>query len=341
METMNMTSAQSAATTIIHRPMGGLSGYRKIFDRASRVCVHGFPASMLTQLAGAGLLSSPGAYVLTDHSSAYFGESGRPGRRLLEHAADSGKKFFMEGFVVSGCDGSPFDRIQILDLQYRMTNSAVEAGLVTVVKGVSPPESGAAECDRATHHRIFDDAKRLLFDAGCRFFDPHGSRLPPITAPTGEEMSDTTSDFGPMEIGVTTTPPGAAEFELNYSDLFARGYWAAGHFIVAAGSEMRLLANESTNSLTLSRRADLDRAGVLSDIPGVADRRRLTTAVAFPSISIAAKILCGAHTSGHRWIPLRPSRPIILEAGRCTPRARDAGLLAASEWRMDAFASPT
>lgn len=306
-------SARYAATTIIHRPLGGVSGYRKVSDRASRACVHAFPMSMAQHLAASGLLASPGAYILTDGRTAYFGESGRPGGRVLKHSTDAGKKFCTDVYVVAGCDGSPFDRIQIIDLQFRFTNLAIDAGSVFVMKGVNPPEPNASESDRATHDRIFDDTKRLLFDAGCDVFEV---RQPASASPSGDDMSDTTSDSGPMQIGVTTTPMGTAEFGLSYGDLFARGYWSGDLFIVAAGSEIRTQANDSTNALTLSRRDDLLRAGVLSDIPGIDDRRRLAAAIAFPSISMAAKILCGAHTSGSRWIPLRPARPVVLES--CT-----------------------
>ena len=125
-----------------------------------------------------------------------------------------------------------------------------------------------------------------------------------------EEVSDV-NDAGPITIGVTTTPLGSAEYELTYDDVWARGYWAGDLFIVAAGSEVRATTNGSVNAVTRGRRDDLFRAGVLAPIPGVASRRRLIVAVAFPSAAIAAKIVCGAHTAG-RWFPLTRSRVVML-----------------------------
>jgi hypothetical protein len=50
---------------------------------------------------------------------------------------------------------------------------------------------------------------------------------------------------------------------------------------------------------------------VLSPIPGVSDRRRLTVAISFASTSIAAKVLAGAHTTSG-WVPRHPSQAVWL-----------------------------
>jgi hypothetical protein len=72
------------STAVIHRPFGGVLGYRRISDRATRAVVHAFPMSELPRLAAAGLLNTPGAYVMTDGRIAYIGESRRPSRRLAD-----------------------------------------------------------------------------------------------------------------------------------------------------------------------------------------------------------------------------------------------------------------
>ena len=311
----NANASDTPSTSILHRPFGGITGYRKISDRASRVGVQAFPISMVQQLSAAGLLATPCAYVLTDNRTAYVGESIRPARRLADHAADPQKRAFARDvFVIAGCDGCAFDKAIVMDLQFRLTNLAVDAGIVTVMKGTNPTDLDLPDADRSTHDRIFGDALRLLYDAGCRFFHPTEDTVVGLKAESfsADDMTDI-ADAGPMEIGVTTTPLGAEEFELNYDDVWARGYWSAGHFIVAAGSEVRTQTNGSVNGVTRARRDELFRAGVLSSIPGVADRRRLIAALAFPSISIAAKVICGAHTAG-RWTPLTRSRAAILAA---------------------------
>jgi hypothetical protein len=310
----DLNASDRTSTTILYRPFGGVAGYRKLTDRASRVCVHTFPIAMVQPVVAAGHLLTPGAYALAGKAIGYFGESSKPGRRIAEHAADPLKAFARDVFVVTGCDGCAFDKALVVDLQYRLTNLAVDAGVVSVMKGINPQNLDLPDAERSTHDRIFGDAVRLLFDAGCRIFHPNGDlaecKVP--EAPSADEVTDI-ADTGPMEIGVTTTPLGAEEFELVYGDVWSRGYWSGSHFIVAAGSEVRTQTNGSVNAITRSRRDELFNAGVLSSIPGIDDRRRLVAAVAFPSMSIAAKVVCGAHTT-NRWTPLARSRAVVLAA---------------------------
>ncbi|MGY3532215.1 hypothetical protein [Bradyrhizobium sp. USDA 4452] len=75
-------SSDCPSSAVIHRPFGGVHGYRRISDRASRAVVHAFPMSDLPRVAVAGLLSTPGTYAMTDGKVAYIGESRRPSRRL-------------------------------------------------------------------------------------------------------------------------------------------------------------------------------------------------------------------------------------------------------------------
>lgn len=306
-------SFEPASTSVVHRPFGRIDRYRCVSDKSSRVCVHAFPLAMASQVSASGLLATAGAYILTDGRTAYFGESVRTGRRLAEHSMDGAKNFARDVFVVAGREGSAFDKVIVTDLQFRLTNLAVDAGVVDVLKGANPPEPELDAADRSTHDRIARDAFRLLFDAGCRFLRPPADR-PAVgrrdQVVAADDVSDQ-SDSGPVSIGVSTSPPDAQEFELRFDDIWARGFWHDGHFIVAAGSEIRTQTNSSCDPITRGRRDDLFRAGVLERIAGLEDRRRLVAAVAFPSISIAAKVTCGAHTAG-RWEPLSRPRVVVL-----------------------------
>ncbi|MFK4536381.1 hypothetical protein ABIA00_004564 [Bradyrhizobium ottawaense] len=303
----------SATTTIIHRPFGELEGYRRVTDRASRVAVHAFPMSQLAAVTAAGFLATPGCYVMTDNTTVYIGESRRPGRRLSEHAGDREKKFAQNVFVVAG-QGDAFDKILGLDLQYCLTALAVEHKRVAVMKGLNPSKPDMSDDDRATHGRILDDALRLLLDAGCTIFrpaiEPSGeeSDLPPESEERAADDVEDGADSGPMAIGVAT---GGQKFEMRYCGLWARGYPSDDRFIVEAGSEVRQQTNGSVDGLTRRRRNELFRADVLEAIPGVSERLRLTVAVAFATQSIAAKIVCGAH-SAPRWTPLA-ARAVVLE----------------------------
>lgn len=309
-------SGDCPSTAVIHRPFGGVYGYRRISDRATRIVVQAFPMSELSRVAAAGHLNAPAAYVLTDGTVAYVGETRRPSRRLSEHAADPAKAFARDVFIVGGCPGSDLDKMLVMDLQFRFTRRALEAGVVTVWKMANPPQPDLTDAERATHDRITADALRLLRDAGCRIFDPVDHAVASVSAPppVDESLTDEVVDVAdsePISIGVSTVPLGSDEFELRFSDLWARGYWANGRFVVSAGSEVRRAINGSAQPLTRSRREDLQKAGVLAPIPGVGDRLRLTVAIAFPSTSVAAKTLAGAHSAG-KWVPRDPSKAVLL-----------------------------
>jgi hypothetical protein len=295
-------------TAEVHRPFGGLNGYRRISDSATRAVVHAFPMHELPRVAAAGLLGTAGAYVMTDGTTAYFGESGRPSHRLAKHAASPAKSFARDVFVVAGCEGAAFSKLLALDLQYRLTRRAIAVGAVTVWKGVNPAEPGLTDAERATHDRIVADALRLLYDVGCRIFHTSAGGDAP-TQPEGAppDSAVDVAETEPGAIGVTTLPIGSEEFELRYGGLWARGYWSAGRFIVSAGSEYRMATNGSVDDVTRDRRDELAAAGVLSPIQGVGDRMRFAEAFPFPTQSIAAKVLAGAHSAG-RWVPRDPSQ---------------------------------
>lgn len=307
-----MTNPSTATTTIVHRPFGGLDGYRVVSDRASRAVVHAFPLTDLAAVASAGYVTGGCAYVLVGNGTAYLGESGKPMRRLAEHSADSTKGFAREAFVIGGCDGEAFDKSLGLDFQFRLTKQAVEAGAVAVAKGLNPVRPDLTAADRSTHDRIYNDVLRLLHDAGCTVFTsggpaPGGTAAAPPEAPpdAGSE-----ADAGPMAIGVSGMAADSEAFELRYCSLWARAYRSGGKFVVAAGSEIRTATNGSVDATTRKRRDELFQAGVLAAIPGLSDRRRLMVAVAFPTESIAAKVTCGAH-SAPPWTRLA-ARSVVL-----------------------------
>src|ERR1700676_5336946 len=117
--------SHQSTTTIVHRPLGGVDGYRLIVDRAVRAVVHAFPMADLNVVSAAGVVRGPGAYALTDGRTVYIGERGHPSHRLTRPATVPAKSYARQAFVVAGCDGSPFDRTLALDFQYRLTNLAI------------------------------------------------------------------------------------------------------------------------------------------------------------------------------------------------------------------------
>jgi hypothetical protein len=291
MSFFNTTAAVNLpCTTFVHRPAGLITGAREVFDEASRIAVTAFPMSMVRDIVASKAMM-PACYLLSSHDKGYIGETGNIGRRLSDHSADPSKSFADEVFVITGGGNASFDKTAAVYLQHRLTRAAEEAGLIQVLKGASARVLDLPDWRRAPLDRIVDDTMRLLFDAGCRFFNtncmnpPGASALPhePVRPePECDEGTDA-DDGGRMEIGVVATPAGAPEFQLAYGDLWARGYAEADGFVVTAGSEIRTLVNPSVNPILHKRRAELETAGVLAEIPGLSERKRLLAAVWFPS----------------------------------------------------------
>jgi len=315
----NHLSARASSATIIHREAGNITGIREIFDRTTRLSVWAFPFSMIDQFA-AKLMATAAAYILTDHRSIYVGESHNVGRRLLEHATDNSKRFAREVFVVSAFDSQWFDKTSAVQLQHRLTHAAKTAGLMEVRLGTNPQEIALPPWLLGSNDGMFDAAPRLLFDAGCRAFHSNcDSQLSlaaagPAMGLSGDAEVGENDDSGLMEIGVTTTPRNVDEYELNYFDLWARGYQFGDRFIVAAGSDFHNIETPSVNEIIKTRRKELFARGVLKSIRGIEDRKRSMVAIAFPSKAIAAKVVCGAHVDSSKWQLLQVEQPIMLTA---------------------------
>jgi hypothetical protein len=315
-------STQAPCTTFVYRPAGDIAGFREIFDEASRIAVTAFPMTMVKNIVVAKAAMAA-CYILANHERVYIGESGSVGRRLSEHATDPSKSFAREAYVISGGGNASFDKTAAIYLQHRLTHAAETAGLVQVQKGNSATLVDLPAWRCAPLDRIVADGKRVLYDAGCRAFDSSCASQRPVQAAADHSVALTEADAdesieaddtGRMEIGVVATPSGSAEFQLAYGDLWGRGYMADDGFVVMAGSEVRTLVNASVNPILHTRRAALDEASVLADIPGLLERKRLLVSVWFPSMAIAAKVLTGAHVASSKWAAVRDARPFVLAA---------------------------
>ena len=309
-------------STIIHRTGPDITGIREVIDEVSGVTVHAFPMAMVRDIVPARAMMTA-CYLLAGIDRLYVGESIRIGRRLYDHAADPGKAFAREVFVITKNEGArPFDIAAALFLQHHFTGAAEQAGLMIMQKGTGAPALALSR-DRAAYFRhMARISERLLFDAGCRAFHCTADRPQIIAADTEPDAvpeigcadPNAADEAGPMEIGVLATPAGAAEHQLAYCGLWARGYPADGGFVVTAGSEVRSDINASVNPILRTRRNELEGAGVLADIAGVAERRRLLVSVWFPSPAIAAKVITGAHVASTKWTAVPDPRPFVLAA---------------------------
>lgn len=302
-------SVQPACTNTIYRPIGDIAGLREVDDNVSRLTVSAFPFAMVNDTALAHL-AVPGCYVLADHEAAYLGETRDVRRRLYQHAADPSKAFTREVYVISGHEKPWFDKTAAIYLQFRLTEMAEQAGLVEVIKGANPQMLELSDCERAPLDQYVEFGERLLFDAGCRVF--HSNFAGQRSKTMGAAITIGPDEAGPIRIGVIATPPHGSELELDYCDLWARGYPAQGGFVVMAGSELRTQVNSSVNPILHTRRAELVEAGVLGAIPGVLNRQRLLVSVWLPSAAIAAKVLTGAHVNSSKWIQPRHPRAVLI-----------------------------
>lgn len=300
------------STTHIYRPFGGVSDVREVIDRAAHVSVLDFPRSLVPMI-DASALSCPAFYAMVGQNSIYLGETNNLSRRMGEHAADPAKVFAHRVFAVRGVPGFRFTKETAGYLQYTLTISAEQCGVMQVVAGCPPRLPEVDPLELPLLERILTDSKRLLFDAGLPAFEPApdgGGDVSAAAAIAAETMD--ADETGPMEIDVHL-PRGGTEFELRYDDtIWARGYPVGDRFVVAAGSDIRIVTNPSASPVTRGRRAALFDAGVLSPIPGAADRMRLMVDVAFPSMAIAAKVACGAHVDSSKWRAIDPNqRPLM------------------------------
>jgi predicted GIY-YIG superfamily endonuclease len=306
---------RASSATIIRRDGAGVAGLREVFARNTRLSVWAFPFAAIDQVA-TRLMSTAATYILADHRSIYVGESGNCGRRLFEHAIGPMKKFAREVFVVSAFDEQWFDKTSAIQLQHRVTHAAREAGLMEVRLGVNPQNIGLARWLLGSNDEMFDPVPQLLFDAGCRAFHSNcdGMSAPAMAPATADTDPGENDDSGSIEIGVTTTPPNVDEYELNYFDLWARGYQFGDRFVVAAGSDFHKVETPSANEMIKTRRKELLARGVLQPMQNADDRMRSVVAIAFPSKAIAAKVFCGAHVDSSKWRKLQVEQPIVLTA---------------------------
>ncbi len=317
------------STSIIMRDGVGLNGARQVSDEACALSVHAFPTVDIDKVVASGVINTVGAYALTDKENgthlAYVGESGNVARRLQEHAADPSKSWATEVFVISGLD-KRLEKAAAVHFQKRLTEVIETAGSAELIKGVNPCSADLPAWRVASLDRMFAGVLPLLFDAGCRCIAPPLTKNPAAPSPgsLAEEApplipearepadGDADDDEGPMEIGVALAPIGVVEQSLAYGELWARGYEYDGRFLVVAGSEMRRTATRSANEHTQQRRRRLIEAKAARLINEADDCYRLEVAVAFPSMAIAAKVLCGAHVASDKWRPLPAERPYMI-----------------------------
>ena len=290
----------SGFASIILRQDDNVLGLREISDRSQNLRILTFPFARTEAVCAERPMRFAGTYILAGDGIAYIGETSDLSIRLQNHAQDATRRFATEVFVVSAFNNNIFDKDAAQHLELRFVNDAQAAGLVRLQNEKSPPLTRRPPERVFALNRMASDAYRLLFDAGCRVFaSPNDKAV--MARRTFELPNASFEDLEMTIIERARIPEDAQEFELEYTQVWARGYQSDRMFVVLAGSEMRAELNASTHKICLPRREKLIESGAVVKLATSSDVYRFTISVGFKSPSVAAKIVCGAHISAEHW----------------------------------------
>jgi hypothetical protein len=98
-----------------------------------------------------------------------------------------------------------------------------------------------------------------------------------------------------------TIPADAVRKRLIRRDLQAEGYAVGNRFHVLPGADYCCVSRSSLSGDNRSRREAIAAMDILTPLPGVTDRVRLSVGLDCRSSAIAAKILSGEHIGTGAW----------------------------------------
>jgi hypothetical protein len=294
-------------TTTVHLVRGDRDGPRIVESRTSVLRVHAAPWRDFESLLSAALPTTPGFYLLTAWTApgkkiaVRPGEAGDLRRRLQEHFADPGKAHFDEVYCVSALD----QRLSKDDVRYaesRIHEMVAASTHAELEVSQMPPLFSRPVAEKASLEGLLEQARDLLWVAGCRALD--APRMPVPTATEEKEEGD---------VEIVHFSGSQDEHFLSYDSMSCWGYLLPdGSFVVRAGSDMRRRENQAILPPIASRRRKLTQLGVLAEMPGSEDRWRLLANIRFQSPLLAAKVMTGAHISNRGvWQRIAPSARLL------------------------------
>lgn len=297
----------AGTTSTLHFLNGRIDGVRTVRSRTSPLVVFAGPWADLGELLANGLPGSHGIYCLTGpmtagRLAARPGEASDLRRRLLEHASDPTKSAFAEVFALAAVDDR-LDKSSCRYLEARVHEIiAAQPGRVLEVERM-PLVPDLARYERDTLEAILEQARTLMYVAGCRALDaPH---LP--FEPAGPEKEE-----GLVEVQADVGASYEDEHELLYDSVWARGHPAGEGFVIRAGSDIRIREGAAQREGVSARRRLLLAKGVLGVLPNVHDRWRLLSNVWCSSALLAAKVVTGAHLSRPIWQRISPQDRLVV-----------------------------
>lgn len=300
-----MTLHLEPCTHMIYRPFGGLDSFRLISDPAGRLAVTTFPMEVARRLA-ASFDQWSACYVLAGRGQAYIAQSHCAMKCIAEHALDPAKAFATDAYLIhSQRELDTMDWSIRLYLEHRLSELTTEAKFVRLVNPIEPRVLPWRLEQAATLENVVAQARRLLFDGGCRVLDGNLPGPPAAQVKEGESAdADEAGEFA------CSRGPAKEEFEFDYCGIRARGHSDLNGFVVMAGSEARSVLKPSLRQNIKMLRADLLASGVVVPIPRAKDRLRFQVDWCFFSPAVAAKFVAGAHVAGTKWVRHRSSPPI-------------------------------
>lgn len=290
---MTNTNSHSdrARTLRLHLVDGDPEGLRHVDSLASMVTVTAAPLAALKFFAKdidnrVGFM----AYVCEGPIS-YIGH-GCSDRRLGEKFSEADRNRIDQAYAVHSVDPR-FSK----DIAEKLEDRLIEiARWRRVPLANDPMVGGLGKADRSPAiEELLHDVRQKLWVAGCRLFGHrHTADKPGAVIFDGVQVVKP-EDFEKME----KTQP----VLLVYPGMQASACMVGSKFVVAPGSDFKLVAKKGLSRHNLDRRTFIEGAGILESIPGVDDRARLRAALAFGSDSIAAKVVVGKHVTSAFWKP--------------------------------------
>ena len=184
------------------------------------------------------------------------------------------------------------------DVVEKLEDRLIEIARANLVPLANDPAVGGlgGEAGRSPEiEELLRDARQKLWIAGCRLFErQHAAGKPTTIVCKGIAVVEPEA-LAAMDM---TRP-----VRLDCGSLQARACWVGAKLVVMPGADFSKVERKGMSRHNLDRRAFVRNAGVLEDIPGVADRCRLRAALAFDSAAIAAKVLVGMHVGSKVWVP--------------------------------------
>lgn len=232
---------------------------------------------------------------------SYIGH-GYAERRLGERLGTQDRDRIEQAYVVHSLDPR-FGK----DLAEKLENRLIEIARTHLVPLANDPMVGGLGGKDARSPEIEEllrDVRQKLWIAGCRLFEHrHPAGQPTAIVCEGIEVIE------PEELARMDMSRPA---QLNCRGLQARACWVGERLVVLPGADFSKIVRKGVTQYNIGRRAALENAGLLEDIPGVSNRARLRKALAFDSAAVAAKIIVGKHVGSKVWVPASAPAPRLV-----------------------------